>query len=185
LTGLWFVIKKNRSDLSIFLFSLFIVFFDFFIFIRKNLVDFSPQGRHLFPLLIPIAVVLVLALKNWPGRIQKYLLSSMIVISLVANFYALLNFIGGYFITGLAWATTTDWANRIGSVFTFSTNPVNKIVPGFTFHEFTLSNYKKLYFAIYDGNPAYSIYLSAISAILLLVSVIMVLRILIINRNES
>jgi len=185
LIGLWFTIRKSRPDLLLTLFSLFIIFLDFIIFIRKNLVDFSPQGRHLFPLLIPIAVILILTLKNWPGKIQKYLLSSMIIASIFANVYALTYLIRGYFVTGTAWATTTDWANRIGSVFTFNTDPVNKLVPDFTFDNLTSSNYALIYSAIYADNPAYSIYFSALFAILLMASVIIILRILILARNES
>jgi len=171
LVGLRFIIKKNRRDLLLFLFSIFIILLDFSIFINKNLTDFSPQGRHLFPLLIPLSVMIILSLKNWPEKPRKYFLSSLIVVGFVANFFSVLYLVRDYFISGKAWAIQTDWAN--------------KIAPDFSYHKLTLANYQKLYFAVYAGNPKYSIYLSLLFIVLFIFSFIMLARLLFANRNEK
>ena len=185
LVGLWSIIRKNRRDLPLFLFSVFMIILDFAIFINKNLTDFSPQGRHLFPLLIPLALILILGLKNWPGKLKEYFLSSMVIINFVASLLGLFKIISGYFVTGLTWVIQTDWANKIAWVFTFSTDSANKIVPDFTFHKFTLENYQRLYLVVYNENPRYSIYFSLLCVILFIFSSIMLARLLFANRNEK
>jgi len=185
LVGLYFIIKKNRRDLPPFLFSIFIILLGFALFINKNLTDFSPQGRHLFPLLIPLSVILILALKNWPGKLKKYFLSAIVVLSFIANFFALLYLVSGYYITGRGWMIEPFWQEKIAWVFTFSTNRADKIVSDFTFHNFTLGNYKKLYSAVYFGNPAYSIYLLAIFALSFLIFTVVILRVLFLNRSKG
>lgn len=168
--GVWQLIKKNHSHLLLFLFSLLIILLDFIIFINKNLTDFSPQGRHLFPLLIPMSVMMIIAIKNWAGRIKRYFLSFIIAISLIANLYATLYIIGGYYINGTAWA--------VGSA-------AGKTVPDFSFHNLFYDNYHKLFSVIYADAPAYTGWLSGVAVIFLIFSLGFIIKVLIENLNDT
>ncbi len=63
--------KKNR--VLVFLVLLLFVA-NFLIFANKNLVDFSPQGRHLFPMLVPLAWIFYLGAAKIKNIVVKILI---------------------------------------------------------------------------------------------------------------
>ena len=74
-------VKGKRGE---FLFQFTIILFiaiNFLIFANKNLLDFSPQGRHLFPMLLPIFYLLYNGLKILPQRFSKALSTFLVSFS--------------------------------------------------------------------------------------------------------
>jgi len=90
--------EKQRSEIFLTLFFLIFLIVDFLIFARKNLIDFSPQGRHLFPMLVPLAWVLFLGAR----KIRNHLVLLVIAaFSLFSAIWALAVVYQKYRIEGL------------------------------------------------------------------------------------
>lgn len=77
-------------------------------FANKNLDDFSPQGRHLFPLIIPLAVVVYLGLDNIQGKWKSFMTAFLPLLSLVASVTGIFLTIDHYFIKGIAYVNLSN-----------------------------------------------------------------------------
>jgi 4-amino-4-deoxy-L-arabinose transferase-like glycosyltransferase len=90
-----FMRKRQRH----YIFILLIVSAAFLLyFANKNLDDFSPQGRHLFPLLVPLSVALFLGLSTLRGLYFKTTGILMVGFSLLASLTGLLLTCTSYYI---------------------------------------------------------------------------------------
>lgn len=84
-----FIFSLIKKDNRVYIYSFLILSVTFILyFANKNLDDFSPQGRHLFPLLVPLSVVLFLGL----GELKK--LSAKIVYVVLVSFGLLSSMVG-------------------------------------------------------------------------------------------
>jgi len=107
-------------------------------FAYKNLYDFSPQGRHLFPLLIPLALVVYFGINKIKKIWQKIICLFLIIFGVFSSFWGLWLTVDQYYVRGIAYSN-------------FSNS--GKIVTDFSWRVFSLKNYEKLFSYIFDGNP--------------------------------
>lgn len=99
-------------------------------FANKNLDDFSPQGRHLFPLMVPLAIVLFIGLINLPKKLSKVANIFLPVFSILASLYGLFLTLDQYYIKGLAYANQSNMV---------------KFLPDFSWRHPSITNYRTLY----------------------------------------
>lgn len=107
-------------------------------FAYKNLSDYSPQGRHLFPLLFPICLILYLSLSALKHLWQK--IFGILIISFVffSSLYGFWLTISRYYVTGLAYVNQSNFGS---------------VAEGFSWHIFSTKNYQNLILYIFNGNP--------------------------------
>lgn len=84
-------------------------------FANKNLDDFSPQGRHLFPLIIPLAVVIFYGINNIKDKFQRWARLGLPIFSLLASLYGLFLIIDRYYVRGVAYVNDANKANFLAS----------------------------------------------------------------------
>lgn len=77
-------------------------------FANKNLYDFSPQGRHLFPLLIPLSAVIFLGLASLKGVLQLISRVFLVLFSLIASIYSLWLLTDQYYVKGVAYSNLSN-----------------------------------------------------------------------------
>jgi len=82
-------------------------------FANKNLDDFSPQGRHLFPLLIPLAVIIFYGLSDIREKFQKWWRLGLPIFALVSSLYGLFLTIDQYYVKGIAYANQSNKAAHL------------------------------------------------------------------------
>lgn len=78
--------KQNKKTILIVISILLLFLVNLLIFANKNLLDFSPQGRHLFPMLTPLAWILFLGLAKIKSRVPKI---AVLVFSFSATIWSL------------------------------------------------------------------------------------------------
>ena len=164
-----FSIKKNRSKLFLIIFSLITIFAGFAVFVNKNLTDFSPQGRHLFPLIFPLIMIFLLGLKqkkNW----NIALIFSAVIFNFIALFAATFEVIRGYYVHGFAWTTGLS---------------LDKLADNFSYHKFSVSNFSNLFLAVYKNSPKFSAIVSLIFLILFLFVTFLLLKILLSSAKDE
>jgi hypothetical protein len=77
--------NKGGDDLKINLIIIFFIVFIFFIFAKKNLLDFSPQGRHLFPALLPITWLLYNGIRSLSEKSRRFVEIFMMFFALLSS----------------------------------------------------------------------------------------------------
>lgn len=134
-------------------------------FANKNLYDFSPQGRHLFPLLIPLTTAVYFALSNIKSIWQKIISLFLIIFGVISSLWGLALTIDQYYIRGVAYSNVSN---------------SGKIVTAFSWSPIDLSKYNNLLNYIVKENPiifqnAMLIVMAAIFIISLILIIIFVL----------
>jgi 4-amino-4-deoxy-L-arabinose transferase-like glycosyltransferase len=83
--------KKNKNKQGFYITLVVVVFLiiNFYIFVRKNLFDFSPQGRHLFSTLLPISWLLYNGLSALRDKTRRLLFFLMLVFASLSSLSAL------------------------------------------------------------------------------------------------
>lgn len=77
--------NKGGDDLKINLIIIFFVTLFFFVFAKKNLLDFSPQGRHLFPALLPISWLLYNGIRSLGEKSRGFVEIFMMLFALLSS----------------------------------------------------------------------------------------------------
>lgn len=131
-------IKQNKYSEFVWA-ALIVSVFALIYFAGKNLYDFSPQGRHLFPLIIPLSAVIYLALSSLSNIRQKVIGVFLIVFNTTASLWGLMLVIDQYYVRGVA------YSNAINS---------GKTVSAFSWRPVDLSKYNNLLNYIVNENPA-------------------------------
>ena len=144
----------------------FIIFFlissvSLLVFANKNLTDFSPQGRHLFPLMIPLAGVLFFALSK-----SKNLKMPIIypLFSLASSVFGIYELIKGYYLLGNAYVNI----NSPSDIY-------EKLLADFHWQEF--ASWQRLLGLINQNNSS-MITFETVVALFFLLSLIFLIKIL-------
>lgn len=74
---------------------------NFYLFTQKNLLDFSPQGRHLYPMLLPITWLLYNGIKVLGKKAKKFIAITLVFFATLSSFWALWLLIDRYWPAGL------------------------------------------------------------------------------------
>ena len=127
------LIKNKKSFLLAALVSILVV--NLLIFANKNLYDFSPQGRHFFPMLPILALLVFFGLKNFKSNILPF---GAVIFALVSSVFGLFSLTNQYYVSGAAYAMESNFG---------------KVVEGFSWRFFSLSNYRNLLEYICLDNP--------------------------------
>ncbi len=98
-------------------------------FASKNLDDFSPQGRHLFPLLLPLAIIIFIGLGNLPTKISKFSFT-LPAFSLIASLYGLFLTLDKYYVKGTIYINQSN---------------MGKYLPDFSWRHPSLAGFRSLY----------------------------------------
>ncbi len=77
--------NKGGDDLKINLIIIFFAALFFFVFAKKNLLDFSPQGRHLFPALLPISWLLYNGIRSLGEKSRGFVEIFMMLFALLSS----------------------------------------------------------------------------------------------------
>jgi len=77
--------NKGEGDLKINLIIIFFIALIFFVFAKKNLLDFSPQGRHLFPALLPISWLLYNGIRSLSEKSRGFVEIFMMLFALLSS----------------------------------------------------------------------------------------------------
>ena len=107
-------------------------------FANKNLHDFSPQGRHLFPLLIPLIAVIYLGLANLSKIWQKIISLFLIMFGVISSLWGLWLTVDQYYVRGVAYSNVSN---------------SGKIVTVFSWRPIDFSKYNNLLNYIVKDNP--------------------------------
>ncbi|TSC92562.1 MAG: hypothetical protein Athens101428_828, partial [Candidatus Berkelbacteria bacterium Athens1014_28] len=146
---------EEGSNLVLISWLIFVIIADLFIFVAKNLYDFSPQGRHLFPLIIPLAWLFFLAV----DKIKLHWLPiSAAVFSILSSIFGLWLVVDSYYVRGVAYTM----AGNIG-----------KVAEGFTWGNLSVENYRNLInFIFWDNTKLFSPILVLIYFLIFLFAVV-------------
>jgi hypothetical protein len=107
ITGLFAVSLGSKAKKYIIAFSI-ITILALIYFANKNLDDFSPQGRHLFPLLIPLSVIVNLGLNSLRSKWKRFVEIFLPILSFAASVTGILLTIDRYFIKGTAYVNLSS-----------------------------------------------------------------------------
>jgi hypothetical protein len=120
----------------------------------KNLSDFSPQGRHFFPMIPIVALLLFLGFEKIKSKIPMV---TILFFSIFASIYSLILLINNYFVFGTA--------------YTMAGNSDN-IADGFSWQIMRWGNYLNLIDTVFNGNSKlFSVYLTLAYFLLFLILV--------------
>lgn len=124
-------------------------------FANKNLYDFSPQGRHLFPLIIPLMTAVYFALSNLKRAKQIFFGLFLIVFGAISSIWGLVLIIDRYYVKGVAYSNISNSGKIVSS---FSWLPIDSL------------KYNNLLNYIVEQNPVYfqNTILAAIAAIFII-----------------
>lgn len=153
---------KNLDREDWFLIIFFLVsFISLLVFANKNLTDFSPQGRHLFPLMIPLAGVLFFAL-------SKFKNSKILIIyplfSLISSIFGIYELIKGYYLLGNTYVNIQSPSDIYG-----------KVINDFHWQEF--SDWQRLLTLINQNNSSLIVF-EVIVSLIFVISFIFLIKIL-------
>lgn len=107
-------------------------------FADKNLDDFSPQGRHFFPLLVPLVAIVYFALSNIRKIWQKIIGTPLIIFTVLASIWGLWLTVDQYYVRGVAYSNASN---------------SGKVVEAFSWRPIDLSEYSNLLNYIVKDNP--------------------------------
>lgn len=113
-----FQLRSNRLQVA-FLFLL--IWLSLLYFANKNLTDFSPQGRHLFPLLFVFAWLMYLGLCRLKNR---FLISISPLFSLVAAIYSLWFMVDRFYVKGSGYVSSSNFGNYLGDFSWRNLSPI-------------------------------------------------------------
>jgi hypothetical protein len=107
-------------------------------FANKNLTDFSPQGRHLFLLMIPLGLIVYLSLSTLKPLWQRVAGIFMIVFVFVSSLFGLWLTVDKYYVKGTAYINQSNFGKNLAD---------------FSWKKISIENYHNLVEYIFNGNP--------------------------------
>jgi len=166
-----FLALRRRQNRAIVIWLVVVLIINLAIFAWKNLFDFSPQGRHFFPMLIPLTWLIFLGLEKFRDSLTKKVLPVILIIfALFSSIWSLWLLVDSYYVKGVAYTMAGNF---------------DKIVEGFRWRELGIENYRNLIAFIFMENTRFfSPYFVLAYFLLFLVLFGWVIRI-IIRRNDD
>ena len=99
------VLRGSKKYRPFILFSGLTIIVSLLMFASKNLYDFSPQGRHLFPIILPLSFLVSLGVSAISSEKIRKLASAVALVFIFFSVYSGLYYLlKGYYLTGSAYA---------------------------------------------------------------------------------
>ena len=162
----------QRQDRVVVTWLIVVLIINLAIFAEKNLYDFSPQGRHFFPMLILLAWLIFLGISGIKSSLARFVIVLFLpLFAVFASLSSLWLLVDSYYVKGTAYAMAGNF---------------DKIVEGFRWRELGVENYRNLVaFIFIDNTRFFSAYFVLAYFLLFLILLGWIIKIIVGRNNDT